>query len=316
MTNNTIVIGAGVSGLSTAVLLAEAGQQVTIWAAEHPQLTTSGVAAAVWYPYKAYPEHRVLPWSARALEVFNTIASDGDSGVVLREGIELWRDAAPDPWWAGAVPGLRRARRDELPPGYADGYVFRAPVIEMPVYLGWLLARFERAGGSLQHRTLASLAPALEAADVVVDCAGLGARELLGDQQLHPIRGQILRVSNPGLERFVLDEEHPAGVTYIVPRSTDCILGGTSEHGEWDTRPSRSVAEAILERCVELEPRLQQATIIEHRVGLRPGRAAIRLEREELPGGKLLVHNYGHGGAGVTLSWGCAEEAAALAQSL
>lgn len=309
-----IVVGAGVSGLSTAIVLAEAGERVTIWAAEHPQLTTSGVAAAVWYPYKAYPEARVLPWSARALEVFGTITPDGDSGVVLREGIELWREAMPDPWWAAAVPDLRRARPGELPEGYVDAYVFSAPVIEMPLYLAYLLARFERAGGRLEHRRLTSLAPALQASDVVVDCAGLGARELLGDQRLHPIRGQIVRVSNPGLERFVLDEEHPDGVTYIVPRSADCILGGTLEHGEWETRPSSSVAQGILERCVELEPRLHYATILEHRVGLRPGRAAIRLEREVLADGKLLVHNYGHGGAGVTLSWGCAEEAAGLAR--
>ncbi len=314
MGNNILVIGAGVSGLSTAILLAEAGNRVTIWAAEHPQLTTSGVAAAVWYPYKAYPEELVLPWSARTLGVFDALASDGDSGVLLREGIELWRDKVADPWWAAAVPDLRRARPDELPAGYADGYVFRAPVIEMPIYLAYLLARFEGAAGRLEHRKLESLAPALDAADVIVDCAGLGARELLGDEQLYPIRGQTVRLSNPGLERFVLDEEHPDGVTYIVPRSADCILGGTSEQGEWDTRPSRETAAAILARCFELEPRLEQATILEHRVGLRPGRTAIRLEREALPGGKLLVHNYGHGGAGVTLSWGCAEEAAMLVE--
>lgn len=312
MSNHILVIGAGVSGLSTAVLLAEAGHRVRIWSAEHPQLATSGVAAAVWYPYKAFPEERVLPWSARALEVFNELAAEGYNGVVIRDGIELWRAPVADPWWAAAVPGLRRARPEELPTGYADAFVFRAPVIEMPVYLAYLLARFEGAGGRLEHRKLDTIAPAFEAADVVVDCAGLGARELLGDDQLQPIRGQIIRVSNPGLDRFVLDEDHPAGVTYIVPRSADCILGGTAEHGEWDTRPSRAVAEAILERCIELEPRLQFATIIEHRVGLRPGRPAIRLEREELPGGTLLVHNYGHGGAGVTLSWGCAEEAAEL----
>lgn len=292
-------------GLTAAVCLRESGLDARIVTAELPPATTSSVAAAVWYPYKAYPEDRVLSWGSRTFEVFEGLAQDPTSGVIMREGVEIWRKRVPDPWWAGAVTGVRRCREDELPPGYLDGHAFAAPIVEMPVYLNYLMDRFISAGGSVEQRTLSSLDEV--DARVVVNCVGLGARELVGDTSMQPIRGQIVRVSNPGLERFVLDEENPEGVTYIVPRSQDCILGGTAGEGEWDLEPDPETASGILRRCTDLEPRLAGVEVLEHRVGLRPGRPEIRLEREDVAGGVTRIHNYGHGGSGITLSWGCAE---------
>jgi D-amino-acid oxidase len=185
-------------------------------------------------------------------------------------------------------------------------------VIEMPVYLPYLMNRFAGAGGSVEKRTISSLEEPAREARVVVNCTGLGARELVGDTNMMPIRGQVVRVSNPGLDRFVLDEANPEGVTYVVPRSGDCIVGGTAEEGAWNTEPDPAVAADILRRCAALEPRLAQAEVLEHRVGLRPGRPEIRLERGDGADGVPRVHNYGHGGSGVTLSWGCAEETLGL----
>ncbi len=305
---DVIVVGCGVIGLSVAVRLREAGLDARILAAELPPATTSGVAAALWYPYRAYPEDRVLLWGERTFEVFQELSTIPESGVRLREGVELWRERVPEPWWAGAVPGVRRCTAEELPPGYRDGHAFVAPVIEMPVYLAYLMDRFAGAGGSVERRAVSSLEEPAREARLVVNCAGLGARELVGDASMRPIRGQIVRVPNPGLERFILDEANPDGVTYVVPRTRDCILGGTAEEGAWDMEPDPEVAAGILRRCAALEPRLAGAEVLEHRVGLRPGRPEIRLEREQGPDGVPRVHNYGHGGSGVTLSWGCAEE--------
>jgi D-amino-acid oxidase len=310
---DVIVVGCGVIGLSSAIRMRESGLGVRIVAAALPLETTSSVAAALWYPYKAYPEDRVLSWGSRTFEVFEELAHIPESGVRMREGVEVWRDPAPDPWWASAVPGVRRCTQDELPPGYRDGHSFTAPIVEMPVYLRYLLDRFVRARGRIEHRAIASLDELVDGS-VIVNCAGLGARDLVGDASMEPIRGQIVRVRNPGLERFVLDEDNPAGVTYIVPRSEDCILGGTAEEGEWDTEPDPEVAVGILRRCEELEPRLAGAEVLEHKVGLRPGRPEIRLEREDMDNAPPRVHNYGHGGSGITLSWGCAEEALRLAR--
>jgi D-amino-acid oxidase len=304
---DVLVVGCGVIGLTAGVRMREAGLGVRIVTAALPLQTTSSVAAALWYPYKAYPEDRVLSWGSRTFEVFEELSHVPESGARMREGVEIWRKKVPDPWWASAVPGVRRCTDDELPPGYTDGHAFVAPVIEMPVYFGYLLDRFLESGGRIEHRAISSLEEAGEG-HVVVNCAGLGARELVGDPSMEPIRGQIVRVRNPGLERFVLDEDNPEGVTYVIPRSEDCILGGTAEEGEWDTEPDPQTAAAILRRCEVLEPRLAGADVLEHKAGLRPGRPEIRLEIDYVAQSPPRVHNYGHGGSGVTLSWGCAEE--------
>jgi D-amino-acid oxidase len=308
---DVVVIGAGVIGLTTAIRLQESGRHVTIVAAEPPEHTTSIVAAAMWYPYIAYPVERVAGWGQRSYEVFAAQAADDSCGVDLRPGVELWRAPTPDPWWRDAVPDLRRCESHELPPGYRDGISFTVPIIEMPIYLRRLRDRFESRGGTIALRRLASIDEAIAMSRVAINCAGLGARELVGDTRLTPIRGQIVRVRNPGVSRFVLDEDDPDALTYIIPRRDDVILGGTADRERDDLTPDPAIAAAILERCIALEPRLAEAEILEHRVGLRPGRKVIRLEREDR-GGAVIIHNYGHGGAGVTLSWGCAEEVVEL----
>jgi D-amino-acid oxidase len=308
MRADVIVVGCGVIGLTAAISLREAGLDANIVTAELPQGTTSSVAAAIWYPYKAYPEDRVLSWGRMTYEVFEGLSNLPESGVLMREGVEIWPDQAPDPWWADAVPHVRRCREDELPPGYRDGHAFVAPIVEMPIYLSYLMDRFAASGGSVEQRTLSSLEEVAGEARVIINCVGLGARDLVGDASMQPIRGQIVRVRNPGLDRFVLDEDNPEGVTYVVPRSADCILGGTAEENEWDLEPDPETAEGILHRCTRLEPQLEGAEVLEHKVGLRPGRPAIRLEREDGPNNVPRIHNYGHGGSGITLSWGCAEE--------
>lgn len=314
MTFDALVVGGGVLGLSCAVRLhQEFGIQVRIWTADPPGDTVSGVAAAIWYPYRAYPEDQVTAWGRSTFEQFEILAREPATGVRMVPGMEVWRHPVPDPPWADSVPGLRRARPEELPPGFRDGHVVTVPVANMRVYLRLLEELHGAGGGVLETRRITSLAEARAACPLVVNCTGLGARTLVPDPEVFPIRGQVVRVSNPGIERFWLDEENPAGVTYIIPRGEDCILGGTAEDGVWDTTPDPVMGEAILERCAELEPRLRGAQVLEHRAGLRPGRPAIRLEAENFPDGSRVIHCYGHGGSGMTLSWGCADRVAELA---
>jgi D-amino-acid oxidase len=304
---DVLIIGSGVSGLSTGIRLLEAGHRVRILARDPALATTSSVAAAVWYPYKAYPEELVLGWSAATYLELERLSARPETGIMRRAGIELFREPAPEPWWRAAVPDFRRAGPADLPAGFVDGYCFSAPVVEMPVYLGYLSARFSDLGGRIEQRTLGSITEALAESDTIVNCAGLGARELVADRALIPIRGQIVRVGQVGVDRFVLDDYGPGGVTYIVPRSNDIILGGTAQEGDENLSPDPPTADAILARCIALEPRLRTAPVLQHRVGLRPGRPAVRLEVERPVPGKLVLHNYGHGGAGITLSWGCAD---------
>lgn len=309
---HVVILGCGVSGLSCGVRLLEAGYSVEIWARELPPHTTSDIAAAIWYPYRAFPQERVTVWAGRTLEVLRDLARQPGTGVRCVLGLELLREVSPDPWWKPCVKDLRRATAGELRPGYADGYVFEAPIIDMPRYLPFLGERFRQLGGRVLQREVRAVEEAEAVAPLVVNCTGLGSRALLGDTSLFPIRGEVLRVALPPEERFLLDEDEARGMTYLVPRFDDCILGGTAEEGNASLEPDPAQAEAMLARAARLLPEGTRLQVLQHLVGLRPGRPAVRLEREARGGGWLL-HNYGHGGAGVTLSWGCAEEVVALA---
>jgi D-amino-acid oxidase len=298
-----IVVGAGVVGLSCAVRLLEAGHDVDVVARDLPLETTSAVAAALWYPYRAYPYELVTGWSRASYAAFRELAERDGTGVRLMAGTELHRTARNDPWWRSAVPALTRVGAPGKP--YVDGWTFVAPVVEMPVYLPWLVARIETLGGTVTRRALPALP---DRAEVVVDATGLGARRMADDPTVVPVRGQVVYVEQVGLDRWWLDGSVPV---YVVPRSGDIVVGGTDGEGEWDRRPDPDVAEQVLERAVELVPELAGAAVLGSRVGLRPARPEVRLDVEQR-GSTRIVHCYGHGGAGVTLSWGCADEVARL----
>ena len=295
-----IVVGAGVVGLSCAVRLLEAGHRVDIVARDLPLETTSVVAAALWYPYRALPQDRVTAWSAASYAAFHGLAADERAGVRMLTGTEVLRTPQPDPWWRSAVPALDR--ETALPPGYADGWTFVAPVIDMPVHLRWLVGRVEELGGTLTRMNLSTLP---QDGSLVVNATGLGARHFGTDPSVTPVRGQVVVVEQVGLDRWTLDG---GGLTYVVPRAAEIVLGGTDVEGEWSRTPDPEVAEQVLHRARALVPELEGARVVRHKVGLRPARPEVRLERVG-----AVIHCYGHGGAGVTLSWGCADDVVGLA---
>ena len=300
-----IVAGAGVVGLTAAIRLREAGIAADVVARDPPAATTSAVAAALWYPYRAFPRERVAAWSARGFAVLSGLAATPGSGVRMRWGTELVAPGAEDPWWRPAVPSFART---------AEGYRFAAPVADMSVHLPWLAARLEALGASLAIATLGSLDEALARAPVVVNCAGLGARELARDEALLAVRGQILLVEQTGVEEWLLDQSDPERLLYVVPRERDVVLGGTAQEGDEDVAVDPATAAAIRARCEAAVPALRGARVLREAVGLRPARPAVRLETEARADG-AIVHCYGHGGAGVTLAWGCAEEVTAEVRS-
>ncbi len=300
------VLGGGVSGLTCAVALRLRGHDVALWAERLPPHTTSSVAAAFWYPYRAEPPQRVAGWARLSHARFMALAEDPTAGITVRRAVEILRHPAARPAWADAVSSFAAAGAEQLPAGISHGWVFDAPVIDTRVYLPFLRAWFERLGGVIHCGRIDALGDV--PADVLVNCTGLGSRTLCNDDALFPIRGQLVHVADPGIESVLVDEDDPRGIAYVVPRGDDCVLGGTAEFGNESVEVDLDAAASILARCAALDARLVGAVAIGHAVGLRPGRAAIRLEPETLPDGRTVVHDYGHGGAGVTLSWGCADE--------
>jgi D-amino-acid oxidase len=298
-----MVLGAGIVGLTSAVRLVEAGHRVRVLAADLPAQSTSNLAAAIWYPTGFGPQAGVLDWAAQAFRTYREMTTNGVPGVVMRDSRQLLRQA-PDgqPWWASAVGGVEVA---DIPSPYAGSYRFTVPLVEMPVHLPWLVGRLQELGGEIDQQRVTTLGELDGAADILVNCTGLGARRLCADDSVRPLRGQVVRVANPGLTESVRDEQHPAGRTYVHPRSDDCILGGTADLDEWDTTPDPAVTAAILARCTEVVPALEGAEVVGVHVGLRPARPSVRLEVEQLKN-STLIHNYGHSGAGITLGWGCA----------
>ena len=310
LTRDALVVGAGVSGLSCAIRLAETGFSVRVLARERTPHTTSDLAAAVWYPFLCGPPDRALAWSRTTFRVLKELAREPAAGIAMVEGGELsGGDPAAPPWWADAVDRFRAAHPGEIVPGRAGGFLFDAPVAAMPAYMAWLEARAAALGIAIETRTVRDLQALLLEASVVVDCAGLGAGELVRDPALHPVRGQVVRVAPGRVRRFLQAGGPGEPPTYVIPRPDCTVLGGTEEAGSWDLAVDPATSEDILARCVGLVPDLAGAAVLSHAVGLRPARAEVRLETDRLPGG-IVIHDYGHGGAGFTLSWGCADEVA------
>lgn len=345
-----LVIGAGVSGLTSALCLARAGFAVTVVADHFAPHITSVVAGALWeWPPAVCGHHhhadslaRSKAWCEIAYDNFLQLAGDPSTGVFLRPVTFYFKHALKDDErqrdkMEELRDKVKQFRHDPaliaehgINPGLGlqDAYTHLAPMIDTDVYLCWLLHEVQRQGCRIVQRTIAGLLRDQEdallreySADVIVNCTGLGAKEL-ADPSMYPLRGALIRVRNDGKSMPRITEAHcvardaledAPGFIFVVPRGDDTLLlGGLAEPGEWNLEIGLSNYEPIREMyrsCLEFMPMLQKAEIDAAepvRVGLRPMRPDnVRVEWEA---GTRTIHNYGHGGSGVTLSWGCALE--------
>jgi D-amino-acid oxidase len=320
---DVLIVGAGVIGLTTAICVAEAGLTVTVAAAEPPGQTTSVAAGALWGPHLVGMDDRIARWSAVTRDRLADLAAPrigatGLAGIVrTARGVAATASASAEPPEYASSRTLSRCEPGEVPAGYAAAWRLSAPLIAMPAYLDYLAGRLGRAGGTsaigARFGTLAEARHFAPEARVIVNCAGYGARDLVGDRELVAVRGQAVVVRNPGLRDFFVGSGAPGWpLTYLFPHEHVVVLGGTEEAGCDSRDPDPATAARIVEACAAIEPQLRDAAVLDHRVGLRPVRPSVRLEVEQMTDGVSVVHNYGHGGAGVTLSWGCAEDAASL----
>jgi D-amino-acid oxidase len=271
--STVVVVGAGVVGLSAAHELAVAGHQVRIVADRDAAASVSGVAAAIWFPHDVRLNDQVWSSSAVTFRRLVALAHEPATGVRMRSGTMLFRHANPDLSWTAAVPEHRLLPHSQVPAG-ATGVDCTLPMVVTNVYLGWLRDRVVDLGVTITARRVTSIDELIDAetdCDAVVVAGGLRSASLLGDDdEVFPIRGQVVRLANPGLSEWIIDRENPAGMTYVVPRDDDVVCGGTDEIGSYDERVHPEVEAAILGRAVELVPALRGQPVLSRAAGLRP----------------------------------------------
>jgi D-amino-acid oxidase len=312
------VVGRGLAGLTCAYEIA-ANADVTVVHDRDLLDSTSAVATAIWHLYLVDPnDEQNLRWGQITLEkLMELSANEPESSVEVVDGVEIYRRSDPAvPPWAHIAIGFEMLSPDEIAsdyPGARWGYRIAAPAANMARYLPWLEAACRSRGVEFERRHIESLAE-LDGYDRTVNCAGLAAGSLVDDPELFPVRGHYL-ILEPDAEsptRYLGDDQHPAGVAYVIPRDGELIVGGTVEHDEHEL--TFDIDERVLlaragEFCAG---DLAHLKVKQRVVGLRPARRSRQVRFGPDPDMPRVLHNYGHGGAGFSLAWGCAAELAEI----
>jgi D-amino-acid oxidase len=351
-----LVIGAGVSGLTCGLVLRRRGFEVAIVAEQFAPHITSAVAGALWewppavcgYHHDQISLARSKKWCADSYDMFVDLANRPETGVFLRTANFYFKQRVDaNPTHLAKMNELQQTVRNFVHDpeliaangvnrecGVCDAYAHLAPMIDTDAYMAWLLDEVRRSGCLVSQERICGPLREQEnilkdrfQADVLVNCAGLGSSEL-AKEAMFPLRGALIRIRNDGKAIPRITEAHclahqdkEQGFIFIVPRGQDrLVLGGLAEPGEWNLQiglDNYAPIRRMMNRCIQFMPALAGARIDEAepvRVGLRPCRKQnVRLEHEP---GTHIVHNYGHGGSGVTFSWGCAFEVADSVEQL
>jgi D-amino-acid oxidase len=302
------VVGSGIIGLSTALALQESGFQVRIIAKERYDTTLSSKVGAVWFPYAIEPREKSSLWAATSYHRYKEEEGIA-SGISFLPFLNAYTEEENENWVNELPTGtVRKAEKSELPVGMEKAFIAEVPLAEPPLYLPYLFEKFLSFGGTFVQKTISNLEEMASLDYWVVNCTGLGAKALCQDKDLHPMRGQILRAEKLDVPSFA-DPTKKGALSYIINRSQDCVIGGTDYENDWNEDIDPEDTNKILNRLkafgIGTSPQL-----LEIIVGLRPKRSAVRFEFD--PDFPNVFHNYGHGGAGFTVAWGCAMELAQL----
>ena len=314
MSKNIAIIGAGISGMSTAFLLMQKKYRITIYAKAFSPNITSNRAAAFWFPYHIRNDKRGIRWCQTSYKYYQKLAEQKESGISMRQLIKVLRKGVEEeePVWIDFMPeGVCRIMdKSELSENIAKGYEVKVPLMETQIFLPYLQQQLSKNGVRFIEKEIKSFNELTSDYDIVINCSALGSRKLCNDESIIPVRGQVGLLSPKNNMPIYLDNEKPL---YIVPRKDAIIVGGTYEEKVKTEITEPSTIQRILNNAYEVFPALKQQQVIGSWAGLRPYRPEVRVEQEKVTN---IIHNYGHGGSGFTLSFGCAEEVAKIVEKM
>ena len=306
------IIGAGISGMSTAFLMMQKSHRITIFAKAFSPNVTSDRAAAFWFPYHIRNDKRGIQWCRISYQYYKELAEQEKTGISMCKMIKVVRNGVEeeDPVWVDFMPAgsYRFMQSSELSPGIARGYEVNVPLVETQIFLPYLQIQLQQNGVVFVKKEFKDFNEVATDYDIVINCSALGAADLCNDRSVIPVRGQVALLAPKNNFPIYLDNEKQL---YIVPRKDAIIIGGTYEEGIESETTEPSTIERLLNNAYEVFPELRQKRAIGSWAGLRPYRPEVRVEHDE---GTNIIHNYGHGGSGFTLSFGCAEEVARIAE--
>jgi D-amino-acid oxidase len=304
------VIGCGIIGLTSAIKLQGKGFKVKIIAKERFDKTLSSKVGAIWFPFEVYPKEKANYWAKLAYSEYQQDVKEGN-GVVFMHFMTAYNKNSNKDWVKQMPEGTtRKATASELPKGMQTAFISTVPLAEPLLYLPYLFQRFLDCNGTFTQQEITTLYELSKLDKLVINSSGLGARKLCNDNDLRPMRGQILRCKKMEGIPSCADSTKKGALSYVINRSTDCVIGGTDYENDWNLNVEQSDTDLITNRLISGGLSNKKPEIIEQIVGLRPKRSAVRFETDNnYPN---VFHNYGHGGAGFTVAWGCAIELAEL----
>ena len=320
------VLGAGIIGATSAFRLKQKFPEceMRLVAGELSPHTTSDIAAGYWEPHLDPDTDPALvtSWSGQTYSMLADLASGrtvdslGSLGPEMRKTVRRVHGTTVDseelgrPAWAGEVAQYRDlSARDIEILGLASPLpgkqIFAASFLSftwetgkaLPLFYWWL----EQHGVIITQRKVSSIAELQ--ADIIINCTGLGSRDLLGDERMFPVSGHVCRV-RAGWVGDVMADNREQTWAYVIPNTETTVLGSVDIQGNWDTRPGREDREKILERCDKLFPGikvrrlsptplniilLQHCPVVSEKVGLRPCRkGGVRCELEVIQDKKVI----------------------------
>lgn len=288
----------------------------------------------MWKPFKLTGDN-IEKWGTTTYKILENEV-EKNVGVEMLEGFVLRATSKPElPWFAALTKMdiVTPAEDKRIPSQYHSALRFTAPVVQMDLYLPYLEQWARRINVNIEltrdhagsngnskwdlSQVVEFAKKAMGNKTVIVNCTGVDAKLISGEEMI-PGRGVTVMVKRPvDFDYFIAEDESDAIesgnglLTYAIPRGDLYTLGETFFLGDWNQEASHDEVTSVKKRCNSLLDGIEQAEEVNRWSGLRPirgcGTARVEVDENLKHCDLRVIVNYGHGGSGVTICWGCTD---------